>query len=312
MKHADDPADLLSEARRRKLTRDEESRLQGLLEQSAEEHMLYRAGLSFDRDSSAREGDDLLVARLANRAAQRFGTPPAAMRRRRRPLVALLVAALVAAGTAAAGTGVVYFVRANPPEETSPSGVRVAPVSPTQKGKAREVPLAPVAAPGPTIAIDTVAPGEVGVPARGIESNRVSSAAAPTSKRDAAEPVALGASALFGEANKKRLAGDTAGAVERYLLIADRYPGSAEANLADLSLGKLFLASGDSKRALTHFRKAGASSALGSEALWGEASALRALGRASDERAVLERLLAQYPNGAYAKAARKRLGTDAP
>jgi TolA-binding protein len=125
-------------------------------------------------------------------------------------------------------------------------------------------------------------------------------------------PAALGASALFGEANKKRLAGDTAGAVERYLLVAERYPGSAEANLADLSLGKLFIASGDSKRALTHFRKAGASSALGAEALWGEASALRALGRVSDERAALERLLAQYPNGAYAKAARKRLGTDAP
>ena len=255
----------------------------------------------------------MLVARLASRAAQRFRKPTPSVRRRRRPLLALLVAALVAAGTAAAGTSVVYFVRTDAPREPPSSGVRVAAVTPTQKAKARDArPRATVAAPAPTVALDTVGVGAAATPVRGIGSNRVSSAAAASSKREPAASPALGASALFGEANKKRLAGDTAGAVERYLLVAERYPGSSEANLADLSLGKLFIASGDSKRALTHFRRAGASGALGAEALWGEASALRALARVSDERAALERLLAQYPNGAYAKAARKRLGTDAP
>jgi TolA-binding protein len=123
----------------------------------------------------------------------------------------------------------------------------------------------------------------------------------------------VGASALFGEANKKRLAGDRAGAVELYTELATRYPGSAEASLAELSLAKLFLAAGDSERALGYFRRAGATGgALGSEALWGEAEALRALGHTSEEHATLERLLKRYPNGIYAKTARKRLGTVAP
>ena len=63
MKHGDDAFDLASEARRRKLTREEEARLEKLLEESPEDDMLYRAGVEFDRDSSAREGDDLLIAR---------------------------------------------------------------------------------------------------------------------------------------------------------------------------------------------------------------------------------------------------------
>jgi TolA-binding protein len=101
--------------------------------------------------------------------------------------------------------------------------------------------------------------------------------------------------------------------VALYTELATRYPGSAEANLAELSLAKLFLASGDSERALAYFRRAGATGgALGSEALWGEAEALRALGRTGEERSTLERLLKRYPSGAYAKAARKRLGTAAP
>jgi TolA-binding protein len=124
---------------------------------------------------------------------------------------------------------------------------------------------------------------------------------------------ALSAPALFGQANQLRLAGDTRGAIVVYKLLTDHHPGSPEADLAELSLGKLLLASGDASQALTHFRRAGASGgALGSEALWGEAGALKALGRINDERSTLERLLAQYPEGAYAKAARKRLGTDAP
>src|SRR5262245_2234019 len=110
MKHPDDPADLANEARRRSLSREEELRFEALLEESPEEDVAYRAGLAFDRDSSAREGDDVLVARLASRAAERFGAPPS-VRPSSRPLrrsrsVVLLVAAVVAAGTAAAGTGV--------------------------------------------------------------------------------------------------------------------------------------------------------------------------------------------------------------
>jgi TolA-binding protein len=148
-----------------------------------------------------------------------------------------------------------------------------------------------------------VAPAPVSAPAPAFRSD-------PASKnpRDA-----LSAPALFGQANQLRLAGDTRGAIVVYKLLSEHHPGSEEAKLAELSLGKLFLASGDASQALTHFRRAAESGgALGSEALWGEAGALRALGRTSEERSTLERLLREFPDGAYAKAARKRLGTDVP
>jgi outer membrane protein assembly factor BamD (BamD/ComL family) len=43
------------------------------------------------------------------------------------------------------------------------------------------------------------------------------------------------------------------------------------------------------------------------EALWGEEQALQQLGRPSEERAVLEELLQNYPRSAYVAAAEKRL-----
>jgi Flp pilus assembly protein TadD len=123
---------------------------------------------------------------------------------------------------------------------------------------------------------------------------------------------ALNARSLFARANQQRLSGDTRGAVVLYQMLTERHPGTPEANLAELSLGNLLLQSGDASGALTHFRRAGSTGALGSEALWGEANALKALGRTSEERRTLERLLALHPDGAYVKAARKRLGPLAP
>ncbi|HEX6272882.1 MAG TPA: tetratricopeptide repeat protein [Polyangiaceae bacterium] len=307
MRREDHPGDLTSEARRRPLSREEEACLTALFEECPEERTIYRAGLAFDRDSSAREGDEMLVARLASRAARRYGAPVSVPPgRRRRPLVLLVAAAVVAAGTAAAGSGVVYMMRSEPHEsEAAGSGKRVVePVATVTPRRARPAPAVlsaePVVAAAPEAAKLEPAPAPV----------PVVTGATPPAKRAISES---SAAALFGEANKKRLLGDTAGAVAAYTQVAERFPASAESNLAELSLGKLFLASGQSERALAYFRRAGASGgALGSEALWGQAGALRALGRTGDERAALERLLALYPSGAYAKAARKRLGTDAP
>jgi hypothetical protein len=312
MKHDDDAVDLLSEARRRPLSRDEEVRLEELVERSPEARILHYAGWAFDRDSSAREDDDVLVAKLAARAADRSAKPVVTLpaRRRRRPLFTLVAAALVLAGTAGAGAGVVYLVRApargpevaNPVPNARPDANRgrassKTPAVPTSESA--PAPVAPITVPGPVVG---PAPNAAPAPV-----------AASQPKRTPNVPDALGAKALFGEANKKRLAGDTAGAIALYELLAERHSGSAEADLAELSLGKLMLATGDAAGALLHFRLAQASGgALGSEALWGETQALKTLGRSSDERAALERLLAEHPDGAYAKAARKRLGTDAP
>jgi TolA-binding protein len=338
MKH-DEPTDLLSEARRRPLSREEEARLEELVEHSPEARILHYAGWTFDRDSSAREGDDVLVAKLAARAAERMAKPEAPrsiMRRRKRPLVTLLAAALVVAGTAGAGVGVVYFVRApervaelSPPADPNPASAakskvrRAAAAAPPAADPAPAVDPAPAPVVTPIGPAPTAAPAPASEPLAGARAPIVASVApapvsapAPAFRSDPASKNprdALSAPALFGQANQLRLAGDTRGAIVVYKLLSEHHPGSEEAKLAELSLGKLFLASGDASQALTHFRRAAESGgALGSEALWGEAGALRALGRTSEERSTLERLLREFPDGAYAKAARKRLGTDVP
>lgn len=312
MKRPDDSVDLPSQARRHKLSREEEARLEALLEGSPEERLLYRAGLTFDRESSAREGDDVLIARLANSAARQFGTqgsasvpPSSKASRRRRPVVMLLAAALVAGGTATAGTGIAYFVRTERNEhEVAPPGAGAAPALRSKKSSSQRARATPgVAAP----VLDKAPTATVAAP---FPVHR-EAAPLPSARRAAVQP--FGAAALFGAANKKRLAGDTAGAIAGYTELARRFPQSPEADLAELSLGKLHLASGNAERALESFRRAEASGGgLGSEALWGQASALRALDRTADERAALERLLTQYSSATYAKAARKRLGSSAP
>lgn len=313
MRREEEPTDVLCQARRRPLSREEQRRLEELVGQSPEARLLHSAGLSFDRDSSAQQDDDVLIARIAA-AAERSTTPvvrPA--RRRRRPLLALLVATLAIAGTAGAGVGVVYLVRA-PGAATRTASQNLARPSDTQPLAAKLVPrhAAPAVSSAATEAAEQAAAEPEGAqPPRAAQPMPT-----PSGKhkgQTSAVPGVVGASALFEEANRKRLEGDTAGAVMLYRLLTQRHAGSAEAHLAQLSLGKLLLSSNSAGAALQHFRHAAASGgALAAEGLWGEANALRVLGRTSEERAVLERLLVLFPNGAYANAARKRLGHPTP
>ena len=118
------------------------------------------------------------------------------------------------------------------------------------------------------------------------------------------------AASLFGRANAKRLAGDDTAAIALYREIAERYPTTPQALMSEMALGKLLMSKGDAAGALSHFRRyANAGGPLGVEALWGEADALRALGRSNEEHRVLEKLLERYPDSPYANTARKRLGT---
>jgi TolA-binding protein len=312
MKREEEPTDVLCQARRRPLSRDEQTRLEELVGQSPEARLLHSAGLSFDRDSSAQQDDDVLIARIAA-VAERSATPgvrPA--RRRRRPLFTLLVAALAIAGTAGAGAGVVYLVRA-PEAATRTVSQNLAPPSDVQPVAAKPVlrHATPAISSAPAELAEQAASEAEGAPPPGV-GPATPTPAGKHGDRTTPLPV-VGASALFEQANRKRLEGDTAGAVMLYRSLTQRHPGSAEAHLAQLSLGKLLLSSNSAGAALEHFRHAAASGgALAAEGIWGEANALRALGRTSEERAVLERLLVLHPNGAYASAARKRLGHPTP
>jgi hypothetical protein len=86
------------------------------------------------------------------------------------------------------------------------------------------------------------------------------------------------------------------------------FPGSPQAHVSLVSLGKLLMQRAMPEAALQRFSTYLVTSGpLEEEALFGRAQALAALGRAADESRTWERLLTRYPQSVYAGAARKRL-----
>jgi TolA-binding protein len=142
-----------------------------------------------------------------------------------------------------------------------------------------------------------------------------SSAPAPTTTRtsfDGNTPSATAAQ-LFASANLARRARDTDRAIALYERLQQVFPESPEARECSLILGTLQLERAPAA-ALRQFRRYGSetSSAFGADALWGEARALRNLGRTQAERDALSRLVSSFPNAPYADAARHRLRELAP
>ena len=76
-----------------------------------------------------------------------------------------------------------------------------------------------------------------------------------------------------------------------------------------MSLGVLYLEQGQPDLALQEYKiyRHIGSSLIMAEALWGEEQALQQLGRTSEERAVLDELLRNYPHSVYVAAAEQRL-----
>jgi TolA-binding protein len=121
-------------------------------------------------------------------------------------------------------------------------------------------------------------------------------------------PPVAGAAELFGRANDARREGDVGAARALYREVAERFPGSAEARLARVSLGKLLLGAGDVRAAEAEFaRYLAAGGPLVQEALVGRAECLRRLGRSDDERRVWQQLVDEFPGGVYEPQARSRL-----
>jgi TolA-binding protein len=118
-----------------------------------------------------------------------------------------------------------------------------------------------------------------------------------------------GAADLFRTANAARHAADFSKAQRLYTELIAKYPGSDEARIARVSLGKLLLATGDPSAAEQEFQnylKDGRGQ-LAEEALVSRAQSLQKLGRKNAERLTWQRLLADYPNSVYAAEARARL-----
>jgi TolA-binding protein len=122
-------------------------------------------------------------------------------------------------------------------------------------------------------------------------------------------PPASSPDTLLREAQDAFAAKDTAGARRKYQALIRQHPRSAEARAARVSLGRIELAGGRARRALTLFDRYldSAGGNLRREAELGRIEALGKLGRPDAERVAIERFLAKHPSTVHAQRLRTRL-----
>jgi hypothetical protein len=285
-------------------------------EDAAEAELWARIGaLGAPRDEGGGVTDAEMIARVLQRAGDRpaLGRPRAslddparesapapltcpALSRRSRPAVgrrgvagAVGAVALAAVMAAFAAELVGRLVRG---PEVDPATRRGATASverpgPAEPPRAPEPPVIAPSAPEPTPPPPPRAPQPPSEPPR----------APPAS----ADDLLRRAQVLLG-------AGRTAEAVEIYRELVARYPGSAEARAALVSLGRLALDQGRSAEALGHFdRYLSGPGPLGEEARYGRIEALRRLGRPADEGAAIDDFLRRHPGSVHAERLRARL-----
>jgi hypothetical protein len=295
----DSVADLVVLARRGALPASEQSRLREALLASAETRVLHDAGLEFDAEAPVLAGDEERILRMARRVQR--GTRRLKISPRVRQAAQSMALGMLIAGLAIAAIEIArWHPRAKPGAASAVTSVHApnAP-APNLAHDQRLVPVTPE--PALSEAPQNNSPTPVGsAPA----SARFADAqnASPASKFKSA-------SELFADANQARVKGDLPGAVAISQQLEATFPNSNEGITTHLSLGVLYMQQGNPTLALQEFKiyRHIGSSAVMAEALWGEEQALQQLGRPSEERAVLEELLQNYPRSAYVAAAEKRL-----
>lgn len=169
-----------------------------------------------------------------------------------------------------------------------------------------------------TRAVSRAASGSARAPNRDLSHDQRSIAVEPEpeERRPSAASLAtadlgrkLSADEMWSAAQQARARGDDEEAGRFARQIEEVFPNSQPGINAHLLLGLLSLRRGQSELALREyvtFRRIGSPEAK-AEAYWGQAQALRALGRVEDERTVLQELVFDYPRSAYIAAARARL-----
>jgi TolA-binding protein len=303
--------DLSALARRRELSEAEARRLGLCLASSDALRALHDTGCDFDELETDRPGDTELVARIAARARKRAAAQGRAGSVRRRGLALWLGGGIVMAGTMAAAATVLHIVR--PPRPEQPNyGVRSTEEPVGQKGSGLSV-RARAAEPGERESSEV--PGRV-PPLE--DADRDSSKPDPSLRVERSAHDARSRTAkleeparLFSLANGARRRGELDKSLGIYRELQRRFPGSPEAVLSHVMVGRLQLGRGSSTLALAEFGRylrAEPRGALAQEAMEGKARALQRLGRVTEERAAWRQLLSRYPRSIYARTARERLG----
>ncbi len=309
--------DLLALARRSALPESSEARLREALAEAPELRVLHEAGLAFEAQAPVLAGDDARIERMASRvlkSTRLIRLSPRAVLALKSGALALLIAGIAVAA--------IRVSRWHPHASSSAVSVHAPGANLAHDQRLVPVPHEPAEseAPNPKNPEPTASRSKVGIflaKSGVLASGAAPSAAAATPSTAPPAPSASAppeskyrsASELFAEANQARVAGDVPKAIAISELLEQTFPSSTEGITTHLSLGVLYLQQGQPNQALGEFKiyRHIGSSALMAEALWGEEQALQQLGQASDERAVLEELLANYPHSAYVGAAEKRL-----
>ena len=320
-----DALDLAIEARRGALSPRDEPVFEQALGASAALRTAFEIGCDFDLASRIRPGDEALVARAAERALARGAERGS---RRPKPIALLLAASLIIASAAAATRAVLNRREA---AQSSPSAGAAAPLT-AAPARAAVAPARSSAVSG-SAASDAVAARERRAEPSAASSDASSSLvhpALPSSAPAASSSPRAGAhvshepeppsSAAFegaGEtparllerAGSARRSGALGTARSLYVELQTRFPGSNEARVSYVSLGKLLLAAGRARDAEAAFVSdlGGGAGELREEALVGRADALYALGRTREESSVRQELIRLYPSSVYARRARERV-----
>lgn len=277
-------------ARRGELPLSEERELEGLLDEAPDERIWHRAGLRFDEQDVAAAGDDELAGRLLERV---LAEKPRALPRprRTRPVMLLVAAAVTVASAAAAVVGFTQLRPASTPQSEAPPA-----------SAASAATSAPRAA--SPLAVEPAA-----------TSSALPEPAAPMVEPERAplgpnEQLPATATELLSSAGQARRQGQAARAITLLESLQSRFPGSAEAQASDITLGMLRLERGAAGTALKDFDRYLARSPSGAraaDALWGRSKALLALGRRKDAEISLQLLLSRFPQSPFTSAARAEL-----
>ena len=237
-------------------------------------------------ESEAHANAERSSSGVTQSSGQRQSLPPAARRRPWR----LLVAALVISSAAAAGGG--YWLAA-PEQETEGA--------PDEPGQTTN------AAPGlderPAISTSPQKPAQQD---EASEDDEV--APAPEPKQPAAAGQPHSAATLFEQANRARRGGSYGSAERLYRRLQESFPGSPEARLSQVSLGRLLLDRGQAAAAVQQFDAyLSSGGSLSEQAMLGRALALGRLGRQGTEVSAWEQFIKAFPNSAHASRAHRRL-----
>ncbi|MDP9001854.1 MAG: tetratricopeptide repeat protein [Myxococcota bacterium] len=309
MKRSDCLSDLVTRARRYRLSQAEQVHLEEHLAVCASCRLQQQITADFDMMAGPRPGDDVLIAHLAERAMDTPRRKIASHARRRSVGIAAATACVLFAAAAVAGA--LSQRRAHALIE-APAPVSARPMCEHPERADCAAPRVIVA--GSQIAVTTPQEDEKATarsaPMRPARNLHAAFAAPASPKVEPAAALDENASSLFSRANGERRHNHVAAAISLYGELQRRYSGSEEAAISHVSLGRLLLDRGIWSEGLSQLEDYLANSPEGllvPEALFGKARALEALGRRDDERSTWNRLLTKFGDSVYAPQARHRL-----